>query len=118
PEFPHWEAAVSLLPTVLEALVAAPPGTVFSLNVPDRPVSELKELREARLAEFGSVHLRVDHRVTDDGDAMYSTVQTVEEPPEPGTDTALLAEGHPTLTELVPVAARPGALDRLAGTRS
>lgn len=113
PEEPHWEAAVSQLPVVLDALLTAPAGTVFSLNVPNRPVAELKELREAQLADFGMVHVRVDHRVTDDGDGLHSTVQTVEEPPEPGTDTALLAAGHPTITELVPIAARSGALDRV-----
>jgi len=32
-------------------------------------------------------------------------------PAEPGTDTALLEEGHPTVTRLVSVDERPGVLE-------
>ncbi len=98
---------------MLDVLLAAPGGTVLSLNVPDRPVAELRELREARLATFGTVQVRVDHREHDDGAALHASFEELTTPPEPGTDTALLADGHPTLTELVSVAERPGVLNRL-----
>lgn len=113
PERPHWEAVLHVLPEVLDVLLARPEGTVLSLNVPDRPVAELRELREARLAAFGAVQIRVDQRSSDDGDGLHAGVGEMSTPPEPGTDTALLVEGHPTLTELESIAGRPGVLDQL-----
>jgi 5'-nucleotidase len=44
PERPHWESALKVLPDVLDVLLAAPDGTVLSLNVPDLPVAELGAL--------------------------------------------------------------------------
>ena len=44
---------------------------------------------------------------------LHATVGELEDPPEPGTDAALLAAGHPTLTELTPLRERPGVLERL-----
>ena len=111
PRRPHWDSALHVLPEVLEVLFAAPDATVLSLNVPDLPVAELRELREARLAKFGSVQVRVDHIAGDDGDLLQSHPAELATPPEPGTDTALLAAGHPTLTELQSVSDRPGVLE-------
>jgi 5'-nucleotidase len=75
----------------------APAGTVLSLNVPDRPIEALGELRPAALAQFGTVQTRVDR--VEDGQLHLAQVE-VDAPPEPGTDSALLAAGHPTLTAL------------------
>ncbi|WP_308259179.1 5'/3'-nucleotidase SurE [Pseudonocardia sp. H11422] len=108
PEDPRWEAPVHLLPTVLDLLLAEAPGTVFSLNVPDRPVDELGELREARLARFGAVQVRVVHRDGDPHGALHASVSEPQAGPEPGSDVALLAEGHPTLTALRSVQDQPG----------
>jgi len=110
PERPHWESALKVLPDVLDVLLAAPDGTVLSLNVPDLPVAEIGELREARLARFGAVQITVDQRTEDGDTALHATIAEQETPPEPGTDLALLAAGHPTLTELVSVSERPGIL--------
>ncbi len=111
PQRPHWESVLHVLPDVLDVLLAAPDGTVLSLNVPDLPVAELRPLREARLAQFGSVRVRVDHVAGDDGDVLHGHAAELAAQPEPDTDTALLAEGHPTLTELQSVSDRPGLLD-------
>lgn len=111
PQRPHWESALKLLPDVFDLLLASPDATVLSLNVPDVPVAELRELREARLARFGSVQVRVDHIAGDDNDLLHSHAAELTTPPEPGTDTALLAAGHPTITELQSVSDRPGLLD-------
>jgi 5'-nucleotidase len=94
---PHWESAVHLLPDLLELLVAGPPGAVLTLNVPDRPVSALRELRLARLAELGVVQTRVDR--VEDGQ-LYLALVELDRTPEPGSDSALLAAGHPTLTAI------------------
>lgn len=94
---PHWASAGHLLPGVLELLTGAPRGTVLTLNVPDRPAEALGELRYATLAEFGTVQttfVRVD-----DGQLHLAQVET-QAPPAAGTDSALLAAGHPTLTAL------------------
>jgi 5'-nucleotidase len=113
PTDPHWEAVQHVLPEVIDLLLGSADGTVLSLNVPNRPVAELGELREARLAEFGTVQIRVNQRSGDDGDTLHASLVEVGTP-EPGTDVALLAEGHPTLTRLVSVSARPGVLDVVA----
>jgi 5'-nucleotidase len=117
PEHPHWETVLHLLPDVLDVLLAAPDGTALTLNVPDLPVAEIGELREARLSTFGAVRVRVDHRAGEHGEALHSEVTEMSTPLEPGRDAALLAAGHPTLTELVGVTDRPGVLDRTMPNR-
>jgi 5'-nucleotidase len=96
----HWDAAASLLPRVLDLLLDAAAGTVLSLNVPNRPADTHRELRHAALAEFGAVQARVDE--ADDGAWRLGEIE-VSETPEEGTDSALLAAGHPTLTALASV---------------
>ncbi|MCO1655236.1 5'/3'-nucleotidase SurE [Pseudonocardia humida] len=110
PDVAHWEAVHAVLPQVVDLLLGSVEGTVLSLNVPNRPAAELGELREARLARFGSVQIRVDRKSGDDGDALHATY-VENSSPEPGTDIALLAEGHPTLTRLVSVGELPGVLN-------
>jgi 5'-nucleotidase len=117
PKHPHWETVLHVLPEVLDVLLAAPDGTALSLNVPDLPIAETGELREARLATFGAVQVRVDHSSGEHGEALHSQVAELSSPPEPGTDAALLAAGHPTLTELQSVSERPGVLDRVTPSR-
>jgi 5'-nucleotidase len=73
-------------------------------------VSELGELREARLAHWGSVRVRVDHVSDEDVDLLHTHEAELAGELEPDTDTALLAAGHPTLTELQSVTDRPGLL--------
>jgi 5'-nucleotidase len=103
----HWDAADELFPRVLDLLLDAPPGTALSLNVPDRPPAEHEELRHARLATFGAVQARVDEVA--DGGLRLGEIE-VGAGPEEGTDGALLAAGHPTLTALRPVAEDEGRL--------
>jgi 5'-nucleotidase len=110
PEHPHWDTVLEVLPPVIDALLAAEDATVLSLNVPDRPAAELGPLREARLARFGSVQIRVDERAGERGRVLEATLQDLAADVEPGTDIALLAEGHPTLTRLQSVSELPGVL--------
>lgn len=107
---PHWEAIGHVVPDVLDLLLAQEEGTVLNLNVPDRAPDEIKGLREARLSRFGAVRVRIDHRTGDDGEGLVLGNAEVTGPAEPGTDTALLEEGHPTVTRLVSVDERPGVL--------
>ncbi len=107
PERPHWDAAQHVLPAVLDLLLAGPEGMVLSLNVPDLPVAELGELREATLVPLGAVQIRMEHA---DG-ALRASLVDGEAPPEPGSDVALLRGGHPTITGLASVGARAGVLN-------
>ncbi|GAA1699342.1 5'/3'-nucleotidase SurE [Mycolicibacterium murale] len=102
-----WETAAGLVAPVLQLLLDSPEGTVLSLNVPDRPASEVGPLRHATLALGGAVQTRVDE--VRDGDVRLAEVEISEEP-EPGTDSALLAAGHATLTELRSVEAHDSGL--------
>ena len=97
----YWESATAVLPPVLELLLDSPEGTVLSLNVPDRPADDLGPIRHARLAKGGIVQARVDE--IRDGDLRLGEIEVGDEPEE-GTDSALLAAGHPTLTALRSVA--------------
>ncbi|OZM75944.1 5'/3'-nucleotidase SurE [Pseudonocardia sp. MH-G8] len=103
----HWDAADDVFPRVLELLLDAPPGTSLSLNVPDRDRGRHRELRHARLAAFGTVQARVDE--VEDGGLRLGEVEVGTEPEE-GTDGALLAAGHPTLTALRSISEDEGRL--------
>ncbi|TVT19074.1 5'/3'-nucleotidase SurE [Amycolatopsis acidiphila] len=94
---PHWDSATEIVAGLLPALAAMEAGTVLNLNVPDRPCGELRPLNWARLASFGQAQSRV--RRVRDGVLELTTVE-VDGELEPGTDAALLAAGHPTLTAL------------------
>jgi 5'-nucleotidase len=104
---PLWTAGEELLPRVLQLLQDAPAGTVLSLNVPDLPPDRHGDLRQARLAESGTVQARVDD--VEDGGLYLGEVEMGSEPEE-GTDSALLAAGHPTITALQSVAEDPSDL--------
>ena len=87
-ENPRWDAVAHVLPGVLDTLLGTDDGTVLNLNVPDLPPADLAELREARLAAFGAVQVRVDHRTGDDGQALHLSGAELSGPSEPGTDIA------------------------------
>lgn len=103
----HWETVAGLVAPILKLLLDSPEATVLSLNVPDRPAADVGPLRHARLARGGAVQARVDE--VRDGDVRLAEFEMSEEL-EPGTDSALLAAGHPTLTELRSVEAHEGRL--------
>lgn len=110
----HWDAATTLLPEVLGLLFDLPAGTVFSLNAPDRPPQRRRALRHATLAPFGTVQTRVD---LPDGDHWRMQEMESDEAAGEGTDIALLAATHPTITALSPVQEdrAAGLADRLGG---
>ena len=98
----HLETAEVVARAALHWLAGAPARTVLNVNVPDRPVGELAGVRVAGLASFGQVQATVD----DIGDGRLSISMSPDgSPPEPGTDTALLAAGFVTVTSLVGVTA-------------
>ncbi|MEU7480793.1 5'/3'-nucleotidase SurE [Lentzea sp. NPDC042327] len=92
---PLWDKAGELARVVLPLLGEMPDATVLSLNVPN--AGDVRGLRWAELARFGTVQSRVDEAGENEVElvAVYS-----EESPAPGTDAALLGEGYATLTAL------------------
>jgi 5'/3'-nucleotidase len=102
---PLWETAGGLLPTVLDVLGETPAGTVLTLNVPNLPPERLAPLRVASLAVKGMVQTRVD---SVDGSGLRVRLAERYGQVEPGSDVALLAAGHPTLTAVRSVAEDPG----------
>ena len=110
PERPHWDAVAHVLPQVLDLLLAAEEGTVLSVNVPDRPAAELGPLREAKLTEFGMATITVRHHDEVDAAVLRATAEDLATEPDPESDIALLAAGHPTVTRLASVADQPGVL--------
>jgi 5'-nucleotidase len=109
PEHPNWASIGAVLPEVLDLLLASEEGTVLNVNVPDRPAADLGPLREATLAAFGTVQIRVDERADGETATLHHTFLQVAEAEE-GSDIALLALGHPTVTRLESVSDRPGVL--------
>ncbi len=91
----HWDTAIAVASELFDLLAALPPGSVLNLNVPNR--AEVGPVRRAGLADFGTVRSKLHD--TDDGSISLAAV-SVDEDLRPGSDAALLAEGHPTLTPL------------------
>ncbi|SDM60808.1 5'/3'-nucleotidase SurE [Allokutzneria albata] len=105
-EQPHWESAAGIVEQAVELLRNSPAGTVLNVNVPDVAADRLGPLRHARLARFGTVQSRV--RQLDDDSIEVVAVDVDDARPEPDSDAALLAAGHPTITALRSVAEDPG----------
>lgn len=92
----HWDTAAALARRLLPWLAGTEPGTVVNLNVPDRPLDGV-ELREATLARFGQVQMAIAE--TGEGYVRVAIEERGDEQ-DPGTDVALLAGGHATITPL------------------
>ncbi|MEQ3552011.1 5'/3'-nucleotidase SurE [Pseudonocardia nematodicida] len=114
PERPHWETVTGLLPDLLGRLAARPAGTAWTVNVPDVGAGELPPLREAELCATGAVRVRISERAPERGPdgvrpaGLRALVSEEHGEALPGTDVALLAAGHPTVTELTPIGSRTG----------
>ncbi|HEY0450795.1 5'/3'-nucleotidase SurE [Actinophytocola sp.] len=96
----HWDTATAFCRDLLPGVMELPGSTVLNLNVPDRPVGHVRPLRWVPLATYG----RVQSKVTQLGAGLIEVGSVVVEGElEPGSDAALLAEGHATCTPLRPV---------------
>jgi 5'-nucleotidase len=101
----HWDTAASLAVEALDWLVDAPRKTVLNLNVPGCPLHEVKGVRFARLAPFGTVRTAV----AEASDARLELeLRDTGERLDPDTDTALVNQGWAALTPLVGVRAAEG----------
>jgi len=107
----RFETAGVIACWALVLLGRAPAGTTLNLNVPNLPVDEVRGIRWAPLAGFGSV------RAVSRSDGVEAQVELHSDPlhVEPGTDTALVGAGYATVTSVVGMRAVDGS--RLAGER-
>jgi 5'-nucleotidase len=99
----RWDTAAGMLPMALEVLAGAAKGTVLNLNVPNLPLDRLGEPKATPLAVHGRWQPEV--RAVDGGIRIRGTRRSG--PLEAGSDTALLAAGHPTFTPLSPITEDP-----------
>jgi 5'-nucleotidase len=101
----RWETAAELAVAALAWLVEQPPKTVLNLNVPNLPRDELRGVREACLAPFGTVRAAL---VESQGGGLQMELAEhgVELPAD--SDTTLVRSGWAALTSLVGIRAVEG----------
>ncbi len=93
----HWETAATLATELVPWLTTLPPDVVLNLNVPDRPRDQVLGLRRGELARFGQVQMTVAEA---GAGFVRMALTAVDEPVEPGTDLALLADGYAAVTPI------------------
>jgi 5'-nucleotidase len=94
---PHWDTAQSVAREVIAWLIDADEAVTLNVNVPDVAPEELRGLRQARLSAFGAVQANV----TDTGEGFIKLAFTeIDADPEPGTDSAFLADSWACFTPL------------------
>jgi 5'-nucleotidase len=92
----HWETAAYVAKPLIKWITDLDQPIVLNVNVPDRPVSELRELRRAELATFGAVQTHMTEITGGHIRVEYSELSA----DELGTDACLLADGFTTITSL------------------
>jgi 5'-nucleotidase len=99
----HLDTAAAVAASAMGWLLHAPAGTVLNVNVPDLPIDQVRGVREAPLARFGTVEATM--RAVDDAGQDTLFVRLGRGPNSPGggasdggTDAALLAAGFVTVT--------------------
>jgi 5'-nucleotidase len=117
---PHWDSAGAYAVAAVEWVAGAPAKTVVNLNVPDLELPEIKGVRWAELAPFGTVRIHVGEPV--EGRLQVELRETGQVLP-PDTDTALVEAGYAAVTLLTGIrAAAPEpvaeAIERSVGLAS
>jgi 5'-nucleotidase len=97
----RWETAATVAGAALEWLIDAEPKTVLNLNVPNVPLDELRGVRWARLAAFGTVRAAL---VPGEGGLQMELRAHDERLPE-DSDTALVGAGYAAITQIVGIRA-------------
>ena len=75
---------------------------MLNINVPNLPLAEVRGVRPARLAPFGTVRTTLGETV--DG-RLQVELRATEDELEPDTDTALVVAGYVAVTPLVGIRA-------------
>ena len=95
----HWDTAGELAIGALEWLVDQPPKTLLNLNVPNVPLGEVKGVRWARLAPFGTV--RAQLVPGSEGSHLQMELREHDEKLPDDSDTALVRDGYAAISSIV-----------------
>jgi 5'-nucleotidase len=98
----HFDTAATVGARALDWVAASPPKTVLNLNVPNLPLAEVRGVRAARLAPFGTVRTTLGETV--DG-RLQVELRATEDELDPDTDTALVKAGYVAVTPLLGIRA-------------
>lgn len=98
----YLESAAEVAVELIEWLRLQPAGTVLNVNVPDRPMSELRGVRDARLAPYNPDRLTAGLAPT--GEPMM-ILRTPDPTQDEDTDESLLAAGYITITPITGIQA-------------
>ena len=98
----HYVTAAAVAAGALAWVAASPPKTVLNLNVPNLPLADVRGVRAARLAPFGTVRTTLGETI--DGRLQVELRETEEEL-DADTDTALVIAGYVAVTPLVGIRA-------------
>jgi 5'-nucleotidase len=94
----YFESAAEVAVRLLDWLRDAPAPTVLTVNVPDRPLSELRGVRSARLGAYNPDRLTAG--VASTGEPMM-ILRTPHPTEESDSDESLLAAGYVTVTPII-----------------
>ena len=94
----HWETAGELAIGALEWLVEQPPKTLLNLNVPNVPLDEVKGVRWATLAPFGTVRAQL---VDAPSGGLQMELREHDEKLPDDSDTALVRDGYAAISSIV-----------------
>jgi len=98
----HFDTAGVVGAGALDWVAASPAKTVLNVNVPNLPLAELRGVRPARLAPFGTVRTTLGETI--DG-RLQVELRATEDELDPDTDTALVVAGYVAVTPLVGIRA-------------
>jgi 5'-nucleotidase len=98
----NFETAARIVSTLVDLLIKTPlpAGVSLNVNIPDRPLSEIKGIRLVKQGTF-RYRERFERRI-DPRENVYYWQAGILPPPEeaPDTDHALLSAGYVTLTPI------------------
>ncbi len=102
---PHWETSRKLAPDIIKKVLATgiPPDTVMNINFPNCAAEDVKGVTVARQGKRNQGFLRIDERRDGRGNPYYwigfERLANID-PPGEGTDLAMLAMHHVSVTPL------------------
>jgi len=111
---PHYESAAVLAVVMAAHLERAPARTVLNLNVPNRPLGQIRGVRRARLATTGLIRAAGSK---DGGPDVHLDLRFREPADDDESDEALTGLGWAVVTPLASVSEdqRPDVADVVAG---